>query len=79
MKDVYGRLFSTDQVRFLESGRVEVVGPDCLLELAAEFSPERIPPGVSMVLLAGLKPNDGDRKGSKGYRKKGRGGGVGLL
>jgi hypothetical protein len=66
---MYGRLFSTDQVRFLESGRVEVVGPDCLLELVDEFSPERIPPGVSMVLLAGLKPNDGDRKDSTGYRK----------
>jgi hypothetical protein len=48
---------------------VEVVGPDCLLELGDEFSPERIPAGVSMVLLAGLAPNDGDRKGSTGYRK----------
>jgi hypothetical protein len=53
---------------------VEVVGPDCLLELADEFSPEQIPPGVSMVLLAGLAPNDGDRKGSKDARRGGGGG-----
>ncbi len=52
---------------------MEVVGPDCLLELAAEFSPERIPPGVSMVLLAGLAPNDGDRKGSLDARIRGEG------
>ena len=30
--------------------------------LPERFSPTRVPPGVSMVLLTGLVPNDNDRK-----------------